>query len=622
MTKLKAAEPLIVKKKAEKETDAVIIRFAGDSGDGMQLTGDQFTDTSAVMGNDIATLPDFPAEIRAPQGTLPGVSSFQIQFAKNEIFTAGDAPDVLVVMNPAALKVNLGDLPKGGTVIVNSDSFNEDNLRKASWKSNPLEDGSLKEYPVVRVPFSSLTRNALKGTKLKLTEIDRCKNFFALGLTFWMYGRSMDHTLKWIGERFSKNPELADANVRALEAGYNYGDITETMPARTIVRKAAIAPGTYRKITGNEATALGLIAAARLTGKQVFYGSYPITPASNILHELAKRKNFGVKTFQAEDEIAACGAALGASFGGQLGVTATSGPGVCLKSEMINLAVMAELPLVVLDIQRGGPSTGLPTKTEQSDLLQCLYGRNGDSPVAIVAASTPSDCFDYALEAVRLAVQYMTPVFFLSDGYLANGSEPWKLPRIEELKPIPVSHPGAGEGVFLPFVRDAKTLARPWALPGTKGLEHRIGGIEKADRTGGVSYDPENHHKMTMLRREKIARIADDIPPASVTGPAKGKLLVLGWGGTYGSIAAAALESRKAGKQVAHCHLHYLNPFPKNLGEILKHYETILIPEINAGQLQLVVRGTYEGLRVVGYNRVTGQPFKIRELKAEIERYC
>ncbi len=613
----------------EKELESVTIRFAGDSGDGMQLTGDQFTDTSALMGNDIATLPDFPAEIRAPQGTLPGVSSFQIQFSHTEIFTPGDAPDVLVVMNPAALRVNLRDLVKGGLVVVNSDSFHEDNLKKAGWKSNPLEDNTLRDYAVLKVPFSSLTKNALEGSKLKLSEVDRCKNFFALGLTFWMYGRSLDHTIRWIGEKFAKKPEFVEANVMALKAGYNYGDITETLPSRYIIKKAEILPGTYRKISGNEATALGIIAVTHLTGKDVLYGTYPITPASDILHELSKRKNFRVKTFQAEDEIAACGAALGASFGGQIGITATSGPGVCLKSEMINLAVMAELPLVILDIQRGGPSTGLPTKTEQADLLQAMFGRNGDSPVAIVAASTPSDSFHFVIEAVRIAVEYMTPVFFLSDGYIANSSEPWRLPKIADLKPIHISHPKTSEGPFLPFVRDEQTLARPWAIPGTPGLEHRIGGIEKADKTGGVSYDPDNHHRMTELRREKIRRIADSLPPVEVLGEKNGKILVLGWGGTYGAIHAAVTQLQKEGKKVSACHLNYLNPFQKNLGEVLKSFETILIPEINMGNLLFLIRAEFsavggsasggEGVHAVGYNRVTGQPFKIKEIRQKIE---
>ncbi len=604
----------------DKELESVTIRFAGDSGDGMQLTGDQFTDTSAIMGNDIATLPDFPAEIRAPQGTLPGVSSFQIQFSQNDIFTAGDAPDVLVVMNPAALKVNINDLQKGGLLVINTDSFNEDNLKKAGWKTNPLEDNTLKDFSVLKVAVSSLTKNALDGkTKLKISEIDRCKNFFALGLMFWIYNRTLDHTIKWVEEKFGKKPEYAEANILALKAGFNFGDITETMPARYIIKSADAEPGTYRKITGNEAAALGLASAAHISGKQILFGTYPITPASNILHEVAKFKNFNIKTFQAEDEIAACGAALGASFAGQIGVTSTSGPGVCLKSEMINLAVMVELPLVIINVQRGGPSTGLPTKTEQSDLLQVMYGRNGDSPVAVVAASTPSNCYDYMIEAVRIAVEYMCPVFFLSDGYIANGSEPWKLPDLNNLPKIKVSHPEFGGAKFQPYVRDEKTLARPWAVPGTKGLEHRIGGIEKADKTGIVSYDPDNHQLMTDLRKEKIKRIADSIPPMEVYGEPKGKLLVLGWGGTYGTIRAAVDEVRKTGKKVSSAHINYINPFPKNLGQILNNFETILIPELNTGQLIVLIRSEFEGIHAVGLNQVSGQPFKIAKIKKKIE---
>ncbi len=608
--------------KVTQELDSVVIRIAGDSGDGMQLTGDQLTDTSAMMGNDIATLPDFPAEIRAPQGTLPGVSSFQIQFSQRNVYTAGDAPDVLVVMNPAALKLNIADLVKGGILILNSDSFNEDNLKKAGWKSNPLADDTLRDYSVMKVPFSALTKNALVESKIKASEVDRCKNYFALGLLFWMYGRSLDYTIEWTKDKFAKKPEIAEANIMALKAGYNFGDITELSLAKYEVKKADIGPGTYRKITGNEATALGIIAAAQLSGKQVLYSGYPITPASDILHQLAYRKNYNVKTFQAEDEIAACGAALGASFGGQIGITGTSGPGICLKSEMINLALMVELPLVILNIQRGGPSTGLPTKTEQSDLLQVMFGRNGDSPIPVVAASTPSDCFEMVLEAVRLATKYMTPVFFLSEGYIANGSEPWKLPEMSELKKIEIKHataPNGDGGVFMPYVRDEKTLARPWAVPGTAGLEHRIGGIEKADKTGSISYDPANHHRMTELRRDKVRGIANDIPPAEIFGDKNGKLLVLGWGGTFGTLRAAVEELRAEGKKVSHCHLRYINPFPKNLGEILKSFETVLIPEINTGQLIFLVRSQFEGVRAVCYNRVTGQPFKIREIKNQIE---
>ncbi len=609
-----------------KELSSVIIRIAGDSGDGMQLTGDQFTDTSALMGNDIATLPDFPAEIRAPQGTLPGVSSFQIHFSRNDVYTAGDAPTVLVVMNPAALKVNLSELEKGGLLIINTDSFHEDNLKKAGWPSNPIEDGGLRDYSVLKVPFTMLTKNALVESKIKASEIDRCKNYFALGLLFWMYGRSLEHTITWTQEKFSKKPEIAEANIMALKAGYNYGDITEIAQGRYIVPAAEIEPGSYRKITGNEAVALGLAAIPRLSGKQVLYAGYPITPASDILHQLAYRKNFNVKTFQAEDEIAACGAALGAAFGGQIGVTGTSGPGICLKSEAINLAVMVELPLVIIDVQRGGPSTGLPTKTEQSDLLQVMFGRNGDSPVPVIAASTPSNCFDMIIEAVRIAVKYMTPVFFMSDGYIANGSEPWKLPEIAKLPKIEVRHPEKPDprycneqNRFLPYVRDEKTLARPWAVPGTPGLEHRIGGIEKADRTGNVSYDPANHQRMTELRRNKVRGIAADIPLQTVHGDKKGDLLVIGWGGTYGVLRAAVDEARAEGRKVSLCHLHYLNPFPRNLGEILKSFPKVLVPEINMGNLLFLLRAEFEGLRATGFNRVTGKPFKIREIRDEIE---
>ncbi len=604
-----------------KEVESVTIRIAGDSGDGMQLTGDQLTDTSALMGNDIATLPDFPAEIRAPQGTLPGVSSFQIQFSTNEVFTAGDQPEVLVVMNPAALKVNIMDLVPGGLLVVNSDSFNEDNLKKAGWKSNPLLDQSLKDYTVYQVPFSTLTKNALVDSKIKVSEIDRCKNYFALGLLYWMYGRSLDHTIGWTQEKFAKKPEIAEANIMALKAGFNFGDITEIQPPKFIVKQAQIAPGHYRKITGNEAAALGIVAAAQLTGKTILYAGYPITPASEILHQLSGKKNFNVLTFQAEDEIAACGAAIGASFGGQIGVTASSGPGICLKTEAINLALMAELPLVILNIQRGGPSTGLPTKTEQSDLLQVMFGRNGDSPVAVIAASTPSNCFDYVIEAVRIAVRHMCPVFFLSDGYIANGAEPWKLPDVEKLAKIKIEHAVKSDTAFMPYLRDPKTLARPWAIPGTPGLEHRIGGIEKADKTGNVSYDPANHHLMTELRRDKIRKIADFIPPAEVVGDKKGKLLVVSWGGTYGACHSAVEELQNEGKKVSHMHLHYLNPFPKNVGEILKSFEKILVPEINMGNLIVLLRSEFEGVHCIGYNRVTGKPFKIRELKEEMLRH-
>jgi len=513
------SKPIQKKSKPKKVLHAVTIRFAGDSGDGMQLTGSQFTDTTALMGTDIATLPDFPAEIRAPVGTLPGVSSFQLQFSDSIIYTPGDLADVLIAMNPAALKVHVSGVKKGGLLIVNEDVFTEDNLKKANWSSNPLEDESLVDYQIVKIGLSSLTKNALKDHPLKLSEIERCKNFFALGIAFWLYDRKLDHTEKWVKQKFAKRPEIVNANIVALKAGYHFADVTEVMGFQYEVKPAPIKPGTYRKIMGNEATAIGFISAAQLANKTLFYASYPITPASDILHELSKHRNYSVKTFQAEDEIASCGAALGAAFAGQLGITGTSGPGICLKSEMMGLAVVAELPMVIIDVQRAGPSTGMPTKTEQADLLQVLFGRNGESPIAVVAPKTPSDCFEMAIEAVRIAIKYMTPVVFLSDGYLANGSEPWRLPDISQLKKIEVTHPKAGKGGFLPYKRNEKTLARPWAIPGTPGLEHRIGGLAKADLTGNVSYDPENNQRMTNLRAEKIRRIAQDIPELKVRGP-------------------------------------------------------------------------------------------------------
>ncbi len=599
---------------------AITVRFAGDSGDGMQLTGDQFTDTAAVMGNDFSTFPDFPAEIRAPAGTLPGVSSFQIQFSENVIFTPGDIADVLVAMNPAALKVNLGNVKKGGMVIVNETAFNEGNLRKAAWKANPLADGTLKDYQLVSIPLSELNLKTLKDLPLQTTEADRCKNFFALGLVFWLYDRSMDHTVAWIKKRFSKRPEIGEANILALRGGYNYADMTELLPIQFHVKKAHLEPGTYRKITGNEAIAIGLITAAHLAGKTLFYGTYPITPASSILHELAKHKNFGVKTFQAEDEIAAVGAALGASFGGQIGVTGSSGPGICLKAEMMNLAVMVELPLVVIDVQRAGPSTGLPTKTEQADLLQVLFGRNSESPIAVLAAKTPSDCFAMAIESVRIAVKHMTPVVLLSDGYLASAAEPWKLPDIKKLPEIEITHASAIPGTpFLPYQRDPATLARPWAIPGTPGLEHRIGGLGKADLTGNVSYDPLNNQKMVNLRAEKVRRIADDIPLLEVEGPASGKLLVVGWGGTFGHIRQAVLQLQEQGILVSHAHLNYLNPFPKNLAEVLSRFEKILVPELNMGQLIVLLHHNYPNVKSVGLNKVQGQPFEVAEIVQKIK---
>jgi 2-oxoglutarate/2-oxoacid ferredoxin oxidoreductase subunit alpha len=602
------------------ELASITVRFAGDSGDGMQLTGDQFTDTTAMMGNDFATFPDYPAEIRAPVGTLPGVSSFQIQFSKSIIFTPGDMSDVLVAMNPAALKVNLGNLKKNGLILVNSDAFNENNLRKSAWKVNPLLDETLKDFQVIKVPLSELTKNALKEHPLKLTEVDRCKNFFALGMMFWLYDRVLDHTIDWITKKFSKKPEMVNANIAALKAGYNYADITETLPTQYRIPKTKMEPGTYRKISGNEATAIGLITAANLAGKTLFYGSYPITPASNILHDLARYKNFGVRTFQAEDEIAAMGTTIGAAYGGAIGVTGTSGPGICLKSEALGLAVMAELPVVVIDVQRGGPSTGMPTKTEQTDLLQVMFGRNGESPVIVVAPKTPSDCFAMAVEAVRLALTHMTPVVFLSEGYLANAAEPWKLPKIEDLPKIVIKHPVAEEGkTFYPYSRDEKTLARPWALPGTPGLEHRVGGLSKADLTGNVSYDPENNQKMIDFRAEKVARVANDIPEIEVRGAQKGKLLILGWGGTFGAIFQGIEELEAQGIHVSHAHLNYLNPFPRNLGKVLSNFEQVLIPELNMGQLLMLIRNSFPKVNAVGLHKVKGLPFHGAEITARVK---
>ena len=534
------------------EMEAVTIRFAGDSGDGMQLTGTQFTNTSAVVGNDISTLPDFPAEIRAPAGSLPGVSGFQLNFSSQDIKTPGDQPSVLVAMNPAALKVNLADLEDGGTLIINTDGFTPENLKYANYASNPLEDGTLAGYRVHKLPVTTLNMNALKGNvELSRKEIDRCKNFFALGVLYWLYDRPMENTLAWITSKFGKNPELAKANEIALKTGYNFADTTEIFTTHYTIRKAKIAPGKYRKITGNEATALGFVAASQLADRPLFYGSYPITPASDILHELARHKSFGVKTFQAEDEIAAVCSAIGASFAGQIGLTGTSGPGVALKQEAIGLAVMTELPLVIINVQRGGPSTGLPTKTEQADLFQAVWGRNGECPAIVIAPATPADCFHMAIEAVRLAFKYMTPVFYLSDGYLANGAEPWAIPEIDQLPKIAVTF-ATDPASFMPYSRDPETLARPYAIPGTPGLEHRIGGIEKQHITGNVNYDPENHQLMVRLRQEKVDRAANDIPLVEVFGKSSGKVLVLGWGSTYGSISTAVEKLQSEGKSVLH----------------------------------------------------------------------
>jgi 2-oxoglutarate/2-oxoacid ferredoxin oxidoreductase subunit alpha len=600
-----------------RELDRVTIRFAGDSGDGMQLTGSQFTRTAAVFGNDISTLPDFPAEIRAPAGSLPGVSGFQISFSSEDIHTPGDQPDVLVAMNPAALRTNIGDLPAGGALIVNTDAFNANNLKKAGYDSNPLADGSLKQYTVFEVPITTLNARSVEGLEMSAKQVDLTKNFFALGMMFWLYGRSLEPTLRWIEDRFKAKPVIGEANARALKAGYAFGETTEMFHTTYRVAPARLEAGTYRNITGNEATALGFVTASRLAGRDLVYGSYPITPASDILHALATYKNFGVRTFQAEDEIAAIGSAIGASYGGAMGMTASSGPGIALKSEALNLAVMVELPLVVVDVQRAGPSTGMPTKTEQADLLMAMFGRNSDSPVPIVAPATPAECFDYAIEAWRLALKYMTPVIYLSDAFLATGAEPWRVPSPEGLPAIGVDN-HTDRATFQPYARNPETLARPWAVPGTPGLEHRIGGLEKADVTGNVSYDPDNHHRMQMLRAEKVAGIARDIPPLEVYGPGQGDLLVLGWGSTYGAIRSAVERLQSEGHSVAHAQLRYLNPFPSNTPEVLRAYRRVLVPEVNLGQLSLLLRARYL-VDVVGLNRVRGKPFRISEIRSAAE---
>lgn len=601
---------------------AVVILFAGDSGDGIQLTGSQFTTTAALYGNDISTFPNFPAEIRAPQGTIAGVSGFQLHFGSEEIFTAGDACDVLVVMNAAALKANIKQLKAGGVIIANTDGFDPKNLKLAKYPDgvNPLKDNSLEKYTVYEIDVTKITRTALADSGLGTKEMDRSKNMFVLGYIYWMYNRSLDNSIEFLKEQFKKRPELIDANVKVLKAGYNYGDTVETPMNRYEVKPAPVEKGTYRSIMGNQAAALGLIAASQKAGLTLYYGTYPITPASDILHELSKHKNFGVKTFQAEDEIAAITSAIGASFGGSLGVTASSGPGIALKGEAIGLALMLEIPLVIVNVQRGGPSTGLPTKTEQSDLLQAMYGRNGESPVPIVASYTPSDCFFGAYEACRLAIEFMTPVFFLSDGYIANGSEPWKFPTAAELPELKVSFAKnelkEGE-TFLPYKRNEK-LARQWAIPGTKGLEHRVGGIEKENETGNISYDPENHELMVKLRQAKVDKIADYIPLQKIdNGKEKGKLLILGWGSTYGSIKTAVREAIAEGYDVSHAQVKYLNPFPKNLGEILKNYDKVLIPEMNNGQLIKIIRDKYF-IDAKGLNKIKGMPFSSEEIKSKI----
>lgn len=605
--------------KPSTEIAGATVRLAGDSGDGMQLLGTQLTNTSALSGNDVATFPDFPAEIRAPRGTRAGVSGFQVQFASEEIFTPGDGLDALIAMNPAALLTNVQDLKESGILIVDEDSFAAKDLKLAKTDVNPLDDESLSKYRLIKVPVTSLTRTAVAELGMSQKHADRCRNFFAMGLVFWLYGRDLEPTLRFIDEKFGKKPDVADANVRALKAGWNYGETTEALATSFHVNPAKLAPGTYKNIMGNQALVYGLIAASKLSGKDLFLGSYPITPASDILHELSKYKHFGVRTFQAEDEIAAVCSAIGASFGGSMAITTSSGPGIALKAEGIGLGIMMELPMLIIDVQRGGPSTGLPTKTEQSDLLQVLYGRNGESPIPVIAAQSPADCFDVAQEAWRVATRLMTPVFVLSDGYIANGSEPWKIPTEDELQPIEISHPeGSSDGSeFLPYQRD-ELLARPWALPGTEGLTHRLGGLEKEDITGNVSYDPDNHQHMTHVRAQKVENAAELIGDQKVSGPESGDLLVLSWGGTFGACATAVQQCQANGHSVAHTHLRWLNPFPKNLGEILQSYKKVLIPELNTGQLRMLIRSKYL-VDAAGFNKVKGKPFGVAELVEQIE---
>jgi 2-oxoglutarate ferredoxin oxidoreductase subunit alpha len=599
------------------------IGFSGDSGDGMQLVGTEFASASASLGNDISTLPDFPAEIRAPAGSLAGVSGFQVQFSSDDIYTPGDKLNALVAMNPAALKKSLKDLEPGGILIVNKDSFGSGDLHKAGYPTNPLEDGSLKGYRLISAPITKLNREAVAAAKLGTKDSDRCKNFFALGIVYWLYERSLEPTLKWINDKFGKKVAVRDANVAALKAGYNYGETCEMLPVHYRVPKAKLPPGRYRKISGNQAIAYGIAAAAVQADKDVVFAGYPITPASDILHSLVELKNYRIRCVQAEDEIAAMGMAIGAAFGGALGITATSGPGICLKSEGIGLAVMTELPVVIIDVQRGGPSTGLPTKTEQADLLQAMFGRNGECPAAIVAPATPGDCFTMMLEAVRLATRFMTPVFLLSDGYLANGAEPWLIPDPANLPSLKVQHPTGpnsgnnGDSKFLPYKRDERG-SRPWAIPGTPGLEHRIGGIEKQSETGNINYEPENHQRMVGERAAKIANIANDIPLLEVNGPDSGDVLVIGWGGTYGSITTAVERCQHRGQRVAQAHLRYLNPMPRNLGAILKRYRRVLVPELNGGQLCLLLRAKYL-VDAVSLSKVQGRPFLVSELESKIE---
>ena len=601
----------------------VVIKFAGDSGDGMQLTGTQFTNNSAMLGLDLATFPDFPAEIRAPIGTLPGVSGFQLRFSSDRIFTPGDECDVLVAMNAAALKVNLKGLKKDGKIIVNTDGFDAKNLRLANYPDgiNPIEDNSLADYEVIKMDVTKMTREALKDITMGTKEKDRAKNMFVLGFLYWMYNRSMDNTINFLTEKFGKKPEILESNIKALQSGYNFGDTTETFSARYNVAKATMDHGTYRSMMGNQALSYGLIAASQKSGLPIFLGSYPITPASDILHELSRHKTFGVRTFQAEDEIAAITAAIGASYGGSIGVTTTSGPGMALKAEAMGLAVMLEIPLLIINVQRGGPSTGLPTKTEQSDLMQAYYGRNGECPMPIVASSTPSDCFDAAFEAVRISIEHMTPVILLSDGYIANGAEPWKFPQSADLPKINATFKtqlGDGEEKFQPYLRDEK-LVRPWVIPGTPAMEHRIGGLEKQNITGNISYEPENHQLMVKIRQEKVDKIAEHIPEQKLdSGAEKGKVLVLGWGSTYGSIKSACAQLQATGAAVSHAHIRYVRPFPKNLGDIIKNFDKVLIPELNNGQLVKIIRDIYM-VDAEGYNKIMGIPFTKSELVDKIK---
>jgi 2-oxoglutarate/2-oxoacid ferredoxin oxidoreductase subunit alpha len=606
-----------VRPRRRETLESAVVRFAGDSGDGMQITGNQFTNTTALFGNDVATFPDYPAEIRAPAGTLPGVSGFQVHFGAHDVPTPGDVVDALVAMNPAALKVNLPDLRRGGILIVNADDFRETDLRKAGMTTNPLEDRSLEGYRVFAVELTKLTRAALRETGLDAKSMDRCKNFFALGMCYWLYNRSMDATHRWLEDKFRAKPELAEANKLALQAGYAYCDATEAFEVTFDVPPARLAPGIYRNLSGNSALALGFVAAAQKAGLPLFQGSYPITPASDILHELSTFKEFGVVTFQAEDEIAAITSAIGAAYAGSLAITTTSGPGMALKTEAIGLATMVELPLVVVDIQRGGPSTGLPTKTEQADLFQALFGRNSEAPVPVLAASSPGDCFWVAIEASRIAIKYMVPVIVLSDGYLANGAEPWRVPSVEELPEIPVRFRTDPAG-FRPYAREPHTLSRPWAVPGTPGLEHRVGGLEKQDGSGNISYDPLNHETMVRLRAAKVEAVAADVPDVVTAGDPDGELLIVGWGSTFGAVTAALRAQRAKGRRIGHVHLRHLNPLPRNLGEVLGRYRRVLVPELNMGQLVWVLRAKYL-VDAVGYSKVQGKPFMQSEIESKIE---